>query len=644
MHLFRPGGIIFVGVAQPYTRDGDERRLDYRGSLLTPTEKMHVARLISSGQQPMPLVIDHANLSGYGETVPEHLRIGYATDALVDPEFGLIAVGCIEPERPEARIIANSIRMGKKWGLSFYTDFQYHVETLDVVRLGVSHLGVTDDPAWAEFNSYIYEWSHDPMPIRRILRTFYLSRPGIYVPPETLERLAITAEADYADYQQRKLQYGYVTATAGKGNDWVKRILKDDCHVTQLRQLGRRLAVPRREQQLECAAVVATRTRETLIPSTVMAEPVAEAPIQPPVVQEQPPAAAAAAAAPPPAADAMVLEAAEAKAPEVEAASEAMDLDAPDGATAAGANLTTLLTGSALAEKVLKDVMELENVESLAIRLEQANALQRKIEQLQREGRFDLKDLLKADAPVPKALKMLEDYTELLIKRPLDYLEAQHKNKLLDSVSYDIARGAFSTDEPSLSSRVICAHVQAAAIADMKSQKEFEAIHKATRAAQAESSALKRKLDEMEAANATMREQFDLIAKRLRMAEPDLLGDTKPVSTGAATATPVQTQSAAASSQVPGALTAGHSLLSTPLPSGSSPQTALQTAAVGATAGARDSTLHGKFSNPGEFHRLLKLGKEMTQTTDPSVFGQSHVLNSGVDERAYTKFYNYSTI
>jgi hypothetical protein len=202
-------GLYIVGVAQPNYEEA--KRPDYDGTMLRPLEADYVARLLSHGLQAMPLAMEHADLGQeHGQRVPDDKRIGKVVEAWHDPEYGVMCVGFIPASRPEAAAIERDIvEKGEKYGFSFYTDYKKIPNAGTVPEFGkvveteLTHLGVTKQPAWQSHDTWVYEWSRDPLAIRKAIRERYLGRPGATIPSAMAERMRQSETKDAYEIERR---------------------------------------------------------------------------------------------------------------------------------------------------------------------------------------------------------------------------------------------------------------------------------------------------------------------------------------------------------------------------------------------------------------------------------------------------------
>jgi hypothetical protein len=173
--------LFFIARAQPMRHGLGE---GYDGSMLTLAERRLLVEFIDGNMQDLPLTIDHADLSAPMQAVPLGKRIGFVMYLLIDGAQHVLAVGLLYADRPETRMIEADLASGdpaRRWGVSFWTDLVLRAGTDDSVeRLQVTHLGVTQNPAFGAEDSWIFQYFTDLVALRRVLRENYLSQPGAY--------------------------------------------------------------------------------------------------------------------------------------------------------------------------------------------------------------------------------------------------------------------------------------------------------------------------------------------------------------------------------------------------------------------------------------------------------------------------------
>ena len=89
-------GVWMVGVAQPIHPATKDPKYD--GTMLQELDRIVFANTVSTGMNKLPMVIDHAGLTEYGQLPPQDKIIGYAQEAWNDPELGLMIAAHIPAE------------------------------------------------------------------------------------------------------------------------------------------------------------------------------------------------------------------------------------------------------------------------------------------------------------------------------------------------------------------------------------------------------------------------------------------------------------------------------------------------------------------------------------------------------------------
>lgn len=468
-----PGVVWFVGIAQPWT-EFKERKPGYTGSLLRPAEKMMLANYIAYRWQSMPLTIDHAGLSRFGDQVPPEKRIGWATDAFVDDVHGIIVVGYLTVAHPEAARVVADLRAGRRWGLSFYTDQRVNPVTKETRELMITHLGVTEDPAWGDENAWIFDFSADVAKIRTILRRRYVNASTVlYVPPVTRRRLQQTEMEDALLAQQP----AFATPATG------------------------------------------------LVSVTVAASIVSPSPISL--------AALLAMAADAAAVDKMDIDPPAASSPAPPAAAPAAPADGATKASSVGASANTgdledivprdvpKRTPKELLAEFKRRTDSLEKITNPSDRLEESRRIRDDIKPHLNEFGLDGIDQLK------DIRKTLDDTREMLEELPKRYAEEQFREGFYDEKQYRAAIGSINARDPADDVRLMRASLCASAHQKHQSQKDYEralaeikAKEEEARTKDEEAKALKRKLDELESTKTTMESELSLYKERIKKTSP----------------------------------------------------------------------------------------------------------------------------
>jgi len=131
------------------------------------------------GRRHLATCIDHAGVTHPKQLVPEEKRVGRVTDAWVDDEDNLMAISTIEEHRPEADLMEESLRQGKRWGVSLnHRLIKDPARRGDVAKIDTTHLGYTMVPDNGEIGrgSWIEFYTRDPAELAAKMKKDYLPR------------------------------------------------------------------------------------------------------------------------------------------------------------------------------------------------------------------------------------------------------------------------------------------------------------------------------------------------------------------------------------------------------------------------------------------------------------------------------------
>ncbi len=443
----------FVGTAQPHWRPTEDAA--YRGSMLRAADKQYIVpRMTELGERretACPLVIDHAGLTAPGQKLDPDKKIGHISDVMVDAAGNVVTVGVVYGNRPESHALFKSMRAGTRWGLSFFTEMETDATTGDVQRLRLSHLGITTDPAWGDEGTWIHNYSDRREPFQRALRERYLARPGWTVAPATRRRYA---------------------------------------------------AVPAPAPATRPAAVSApsaTHTRAGTVAVAVAAGPLAGAPARRPVGHSPPHSS-------PPAATTTMADIMAALTAALQPAAAFTDAVKPDAPVAAPAAAPLVPQAQAQAQaqpdgvgdlfaSIERDASTITALPDSLGKGERVKALQKRVQDLWREDRISMGDIVGRLAPTMSALDAVGKSLE---REPLEHIGRLAAAGALEPKSAAFMQHIMANPGAIEDSRVICDYVSATAHSEAKNQKGFEKAREESRAAHAEKATLKRKLDEVE--------------------------------------------------------------------------------------------------------------------------------------------------
>lgn len=506
-----PGAnLLFVGTAQPRWPPAEQPT--YAGSMLRPVEKEHVVRLLSElgerGETACPLVIDHAGLKGPNEKLDPSKKIGHVTDLMVDEKSNVVAVGEIYGDRPEAHALFGSMRAGKNWGLSFFTDMETDAATGDVKRLRLSHLGVTTDPAWAQEGTWIHTYSDKREPFKRALRERYLSRPGWQVSDVTRRRYGLDSQgppsvsAAPTAHTTASTRGALAAVSVGAGP------LGAETSASALWPWPRQ---PGQSSLSPTPVTVAMADPAFAPPAAVAAAPVAQSPAQAPAaapVAQQSPAAPAAQQAPAPVAQ-------------------------PPMSRASSRDLLQNFVQQAKTIAAMPDSLR---------KVERAKELEARVQEAHRAGHVTLNEIIR---DLGGDMNALDEHVGRIQKAPLDVIEQMMRDGSIEPESAVFTRQVMQ--HPTPESRVFADYVQAMTAKWGKSQRDYELAMAESKRSAEEAAALKRTADERDALNIKLARQVEDYAQALKNMQ----------ASGAVSAPAAAAPAPAAAASTPAAVAAG---------------------------------------------------------------------------------------
>lgn len=169
----------FIGTLQPYWHSSTLP--DYKGTMFTPAERRKMVSAFVPGQPEM--IMGHGGGVSHGfKPSPEQI-VGKPTGMFLDKEGAIRCTGKVYASRPEAVALLEGIRdRGERWGLSAWTDFYLNdtnPPSVDQESKRMTHIGLTQNPAFGEEGTWIHVYSDNKEAIKRMMRDEYLPR-GAY--------------------------------------------------------------------------------------------------------------------------------------------------------------------------------------------------------------------------------------------------------------------------------------------------------------------------------------------------------------------------------------------------------------------------------------------------------------------------------
>lgn len=146
-------GLYGVGLAQPAVKD------DVYDEYLTRADNERQILQFYRTKRKIPLCLDHGDGDRPGYIVPERDRIGYVLDLFIGRQNALMAKFKLSNKHEAYNRIHDGItERHEPWGLSVWIERLEDRTTGRVVKK-LTHIALTLDPFFADYNSYMYRYS-----------------------------------------------------------------------------------------------------------------------------------------------------------------------------------------------------------------------------------------------------------------------------------------------------------------------------------------------------------------------------------------------------------------------------------------------------------------------------------------------------
>ena len=204
--------VYLTGRAQPGAPWTGSYKDGYRGTALTPAEKVTYVDDISSGRRKVPVLLEHDAHDEIGQRLPKDAIIGETIGAFHDGPGNIFQVVQLPTSKVETYRIWDDLEYGKKLGFSLRTDLRRlgPSPTAPVIGLGPTHIAITSTPDWAtadkppldphehqspnfDTGTWIYHWTDEPVELRSHLKQQYMepAKEHLFtrIPPSLLRRV-----------------------------------------------------------------------------------------------------------------------------------------------------------------------------------------------------------------------------------------------------------------------------------------------------------------------------------------------------------------------------------------------------------------------------------------------------------------------
>ena len=179
----RSYGLYGVGLAQPALQD------DVLDEFLTRADKEVQIRDFYRHRQRIPLCLDHCHADRAGFVVPERDRIGYVLDLFINRDNAMMVKFKLDNRHPAYVQIYDGINKRREaWGLSVWVERSQSRRTGRVTK-ALTHVALTLDPRFADYNTYMYQYSLNEDTINNVIaRQFYRHKDGYCFATADLKR------------------------------------------------------------------------------------------------------------------------------------------------------------------------------------------------------------------------------------------------------------------------------------------------------------------------------------------------------------------------------------------------------------------------------------------------------------------------
>ncbi len=138
----------------------DDRDSRHQGLLLTRQEKERVISDFYAQQQHIPLCVDHCNATRGGFVVPPEERIGRVLDLFNDRHGQMLVKFQLDGTHPTfSPLMRGMHELGEQWGVSVWIDVARDGRTGSIKDKQLTHVALTQDPYFANHNTFLRDWS-----------------------------------------------------------------------------------------------------------------------------------------------------------------------------------------------------------------------------------------------------------------------------------------------------------------------------------------------------------------------------------------------------------------------------------------------------------------------------------------------------
>ncbi len=204
--------VYLLGRAQPGAPWTGSFADGYKGTALTPPEKVTYVDDVSSGRHKVPVLIEHDAHDEIGQALPSQAVIGQSIGAFHDGPGNVFQIVQLPTSNVATYRVWDDLEYGKKLGFSLRTDLQRlgTAPTAPVVALAPTHIAITPTPDWStadkpdpdptkhqppnfDTGTWIYHWTDEPAELRGFMQERYMepTRENFFtrVPPSLLRRI-----------------------------------------------------------------------------------------------------------------------------------------------------------------------------------------------------------------------------------------------------------------------------------------------------------------------------------------------------------------------------------------------------------------------------------------------------------------------
>jgi hypothetical protein len=167
--------MYFIATLHPLI---DPNSQDAKDGYLSVSDKRDIIRdFYTPGAEEIPLCVNHGegDVVGAGYKVAIEDRIGKVLDLFNNKEGEMVVKCVLSPESKHYQSVNQSIFTDNaKWGVSVWVDITDFKDDVTPVKKNLTHVALTNEPYFGEYNTFIHHWSLNETAIDRVISEEYI--------------------------------------------------------------------------------------------------------------------------------------------------------------------------------------------------------------------------------------------------------------------------------------------------------------------------------------------------------------------------------------------------------------------------------------------------------------------------------------